>query len=59
MFSNYDIGDTVILSGTVERIEQIPTGEIVYTLKEYDRPIRESMIIGKVEPNWHLVKCDN
>lgn len=59
MFSKYEIGDTVILSGTVKRIEQAPTGEILYTVKEYDRPIYESTIIGKVEPNWHLVKCDN
>lgn len=54
MISKYDIGDTVILSGTVSRIEQEPNGSIIYVLKEYDRPVKESTILGNLAENWML-----
>ena len=55
MQSKYEIGDTVILSGTVKRIEQMPNGDIFYYLKECDLPVREDSILGRLEVSWELV----
>lgn len=54
MISKYDIGDTIILTGTVSRIEQLQNGRIIYVLKEYDRPIEETSILGNLAENWML-----
>lgn len=54
MISKYDVGDTVILRGTVERIEQTQDETILYTMKEYRIPIPEEAIVGRVEAPWEL-----
>lgn len=59
MQSIYEIGDTVILSGTVVRIEQMPNGGIFYYLKEYDVPVGETSILGRLEAPWALVDRSN
>lgn len=56
MISQYDIGDTVILCGTIQRIEQGPDGEIMYVLREYDRPICEESILGSLQEPWRLLQ---
>ena len=55
MISKYEIGDTVILTGTVSRIEQSEAGYIKYILLEYDGPVMEQAILGKVEAPWRVV----
>ena len=55
MISQYDIGDTVILVGTVKRIEQSPDGTVCYEMREYNVPVAEEMIAGRVEKPWKLV----
>ena len=56
MISKYDIGDTVILTGTVEQVEQGPDGRIHYTLKEYRVPIKEETILARIEEPWRVLK---
>ena len=57
VISQYDIGDTVILCGTIQRIEQGPDDEIRYILREYDRPIREETILGSLQEPWKLLQA--
>ena len=54
MVSLYNIGDTVLLKGTVMRVEQIPDGRILYTLREYEVPLQETNIVGRIEKPWSL-----
>ena len=56
MISAFDIGDTILLKGEIVKIEQIPDGKVLYYIREYDLPIKESSIIAKVQDNWHLQK---
>ena len=58
MISKYDIGDTVILTGTVSRIVQTPTGKIMYILLEYDRPVMEATILARVADSWKIVEME-
>ena len=56
MISMYEIGDTVILRGTVKRIEVTQDGEIIYYMQEYQVPVGEETIVGRVEEPWKLTK---
>lgn len=55
MFSKYEIGDTVILKGTIREIKQTHDGTVLYRLGETETPVGENDIIGKVEAPWALV----
>ena len=56
MYTRYEIGDRGVLTGRVSSIEQTPNGRILYTLREYDVPIPEEQILGRLERPWDLVK---
>ena len=58
MISKYDIGDTVILTGTISRIEQSEAGNIKYILLEYDGTVMERAILGKVEEPWRVIDME-
>ena len=55
MITKYDIGDTIVLTGTITSIEQGQSGDILYIVKEYDRPILEETILARIEAPWKLV----
>lgn len=57
MISKYDVGDRVILTGTVERIEQRQNGTVLYTLRGFETPLLETDIIGRVEESWVLTQA--
>lgn len=57
MISKYDVGDRVILTGTVERIEQRQNGTVLYTLRGCDASVPEADIVGRVEEPWVLTRA--
>ncbi len=48
MTTKYDVGDKLILIGTVKRIEQIKDGTVLYFIEECDNPVLEKNIVGKL-----------
>ena len=54
MISKFDIGDTVLLTGTVDKIEQYENGVICYILREYNVPVMETSILARVEKPWKV-----
>ncbi len=56
MISKYDIGDKVILVGTISSISQTQNGTVAYKLKECEQSVTEENIIAKIEPPWDIRK---
>ena len=55
MISQYDIGDKILLVGTVTRICQGPGGEILYMIQESETPIEEGAVFARVAPKWTVL----
>ena len=56
MTSRYNIGDTVLFKAKVSRIEQLPSGRILYYVNGVEPPILEEDIFAKIEEPWELKK---
>lgn len=54
MTSKYDIGDKILLVGTVTGIIQRPGGGILYQVRECQASIEEGMVFGKVAQDWEV-----
>ena len=55
--TKYDIGDTVLITAKICRIEQIPNGEVFYYMSgKSDLPFPEDSIAARIEPPWTLAK---
>lgn len=59
MISKYEIGDVVLLSGTITGVEQDSSGEITYRIREYTVPVGETAIVARIEEPWRLQKERN
>lgn len=56
MTSKYNIGETVLVVGTITAVEQLPCGMVLYRIRECDLPVMEDAIAGKIEKPWELSK---
>lgn len=56
MVSKYEVGDTVLLSTTIESIKVLPKGITLYKVKHIDLPVLEKDIVARVESPWILEK---
>lgn len=55
MMTAYNIGDNILLKGTVIRIEVV-NDHILYHVREYDRPIQEEDVVCRIASAWKLGK---
>ena len=56
MISKYEIGDTILLKGTITSIEAISDDTILYKVREYNLPVSEDYIVARIEEPWKLEK---